>query len=55
MAQNLSEVAGKSYEQLGISVVSEDKPFIYLADIEPLQRMDVDIFDRNNPETINSQ
>ena len=55
MAQTLSEITGKSYEELGISVVSEDKPFIYLTDIVPLQRMDVDIFDRNSPETINSQ
>lgn len=44
MAQALSEVTGKSLEQLGINVVREDQPFIYLIDAEPLKRMDVDIF-----------
>ncbi len=52
MAQALSEITGKSPEQLGISVMSEEKPFIYLIGIEPMKRMDVDIFDRNSPITI---
>ena len=51
MAQTISEITGKSHEELGISVVSEDEPFVYLVDIEPLQRLNVDIFKRNNPET----
>jgi hypothetical protein len=51
MAQTISEITGKSYEELGISVVSEDEPFVYLNDIEPLKRLNVDIFKQNNPET----
>jgi len=51
MAQTISEITGKSHEELGISVVSEDEPFVYLNDIEPLKRLDVDIFKQDNPET----
>jgi hypothetical protein len=50
MAQTISEITGKSYEELGISVVSEDEPFVYLNDIEPLKRLNVDIFEPNNSE-----
>ena len=50
MAQTISEITGKSYEDLGISVVSEDEPFVYLNDIEPLKRLDVDIFKRDKLE-----
>jgi hypothetical protein len=55
MAQTISEITGKSHEELGISVVSEDEPFVYLIDIEPLQRLYVDIFKRNNPESISAE
>jgi hypothetical protein len=55
MAQTISEITGKSHEELGISVVSEDEPFVYLVDIEPLQRLYVDIFKRNNPETSSAE
>ena len=51
MAQTVSEITGKTHEELGISVVSEDEPFIYLTDIEPLKRLYVDIFKQDNPET----
>ena len=50
-AQTISEITGKSHEELGISVVSEDEPFVYLHDIEPLKRVYVDIFTRKNPES----
>ena len=55
MAQTISEITGKSYEELSINVVSEDKPFIYLNDIEPLKRLYVDIFKPSNPETSSTQ
>jgi hypothetical protein len=48
MAQTITEITGKSYEELGISVVSEDEPFIYLIDSEPLKRLYVDIFKRED-------
>jgi hypothetical protein len=50
MAQTISEITGKTYEELSINVVSEDEPFIYLTDIAPLKRFNVDIFDPDNPE-----
>jgi hypothetical protein len=50
MAQTISEITGKSPEELGISVVSEDEPFIYLNDSEPMKRMYVNIFKRIEPE-----
>jgi len=50
MAQTISGITGKSHEELGISVVSEGEPFVYLNDIEPLKRLYVDIFKRDDPE-----
>ena len=50
MAQTISEITGKSYQELGINVVSEDEPFVYLIDSEPLTRLNVDIFERDNLE-----
>jgi hypothetical protein len=51
MAQTITEITGKSHEELGISAVNEDEPFVYLNDIEPLKRLYVDIFKREDPET----
>lgn len=51
MAQTISEITGKSHDELDISVVSEDEPFVYLTDIEPLQSINVDIFKPNIPAT----
>ncbi len=51
MAQTLTGITGKSHEELGISMVSEDEPFVYLNDVEPLKRLYVDIFKRDEPET----
>jgi hypothetical protein len=36
-------------------IQSEDEPFVYLNDIEPLKRLDVDIFKRNNTETSSAE
>jgi hypothetical protein len=44
MARTLLEISGKSPEALGISVLAEPQPFIYLTDTVPLTRVDVDIF-----------
>lgn len=44
MARTLMEITGKSSKQLGISIVQEDQPFIYLTDTVPLTRVDVDFF-----------
>jgi hypothetical protein len=51
MAQTISEITGKSYKELDITVVGEDEPFVYLSGIEPLRRLNVDIFKLDKPET----
>jgi len=44
MARTIAGITGLSQEQLGISVLSEDKPFIYMSYSFPLTRKNVDIF-----------
>jgi len=44
MTRTLSEITGKSAEQLGISMAKEDEPFIYLSGTAPLTRVTIDFF-----------
>lgn len=55
MAQTLSKITGKSNEELGISVVSEDEPFVYLNDVDPLKRLYVDIFKQDEPKASSAE
>ena len=55
MAQTISEITGKSPEELGISVVDEDEPFVYLGDVMPLQMVYLNIFKRSKQETNSSE
>ena len=51
MAKTLLRLTGRDAQSLGVEVLEEDEPFIYLNGVEPLQQMYVDIFTRPNPES----
>jgi hypothetical protein len=44
LARTLLEISGRSPQQLGLSIVDEDQPFIYLTDTDPFTRINVDIY-----------
>ena len=44
MAQTISRISGKSASELGITVMSEDEPFVYLLDGDALIPAYVDFF-----------
>jgi arylsulfatase A-like enzyme len=44
MAETAMRIAGKSAEELGIEVVEEPHPFVYLTNSEPFQSVRVDIY-----------
>ena len=44
MAQTISRISGKSASELGITVMSEDEPFVYLLDGDELIPAYVDFF-----------
>jgi hypothetical protein len=51
MAETAIRLSGRSGQQLGIGVVSEEEPFIYFSDQSPLRKMYVNIFsDPDAPE-----
>jgi hypothetical protein len=52
MASAASEITGKSMDELGAQVTSEEEPFVYFIDVFPLRRAYVNIFD--NPGVKNS-
>jgi hypothetical protein len=45
MARTASRIAGKGAGGPGMAVDSESAPFVYLTDVEPLRRLDVNIFE----------
>jgi hypothetical protein len=50
MAETASEIAGRSTGQLGVAADSEPEPFVYLTDDEPLQRLDVNVFEESGQD-----
>jgi hypothetical protein len=50
MAETASEIAGRSTGQLGVAADSEPEPFVYLTDDEPLQRLDVYVFEESGQD-----